>query len=156
MKRTVHIWINFTLTVLLALCLPVLAAGQQKPRSEREVLCASIATMVYDFGPRSRRNEPIEEAIKAELERHTKPDMPPQTRSFWERTITMTANLVYAFPALSEDDLVMLDLFICLNPTTSAGPEDQQRVFKGVGECAAQFAAESHERYACFQRLIKR
>jgi hypothetical protein len=147
---------RIAITAVLALWLPALAAGQQKPRGEREVLCASIAEMVYDFGPRSRRNEPIEEAIKGELERRTQPDMPPQTRSFWERTVTMTANLVYAFPALSEDDLVMLDMFICLNPTTSPGPENQQRVYKGVDECAAQFSAGSRERYACFLRLVKK
>lgn len=145
-----------SLTVLLSLWLPALAGAQQKPRSEREVLCASIAEIVYDFGPRSRRNEPIEEAIKAEIGRRTDAGMPPQTRSFWERTITMTANLVYAFPTLSEDDLVMLDMFICLNPAASPGPEDQRRVYKGVGECAAQFEAGSRERYACFLRIVKK
>ena len=145
-----------SITVLLSLCLPAVVVGQQKPRSEREVLCASIAEMVYDFGPRSRRNEPIEEAINAELRRHTDPGMPPQTRSFWERTITMTANLVYTFPALNDDDLAMLDLFICLNPATSPGPEERQRVYDGVGECAAQFPAGSRERYACFLRLVEK
>lgn len=144
------------LTAFLLLYLPALAAGQQKPQSEREVLCASIADMVYDFGPRSRKNEPLDEAIKAELERRTNPGMPPQTKSFWERTITMTANLVYAFPALNDDDLVMLDLFICLNPAASPGPDEQQRVYKGVGECAERFSAGSQQRYACFLRLVKK
>jgi hypothetical protein len=112
--------------------------------------------MVYDLGPRSRKNEPLDEAIKAEVERRVRPDTLPETKRFWERAIAMTANLVYAFPALPDDDVAMLDLFICLNPATSPAPEDQQRVYKGVGECAGQFSAGSHERYACFQRLVKK
>ena len=137
---------------ILFAAFPLVTYAQEKPRTDRELLCVRIAESTPDLAKRRNNNESMESAIDAEVERRLKPDSPPKVRQFWKVALGATAPIVWAFPAVNDDDLTMLNLLRCLRPPASGNTKQQ---FSNLSICVTQHPARSTELHACFVNAMK-